>query len=337
VHRDQGHDLLPPFAGREHFGFKDGVSSPAVRGRVSDDPDDFLERRDGTLPPDDLFPEAERGKVLVWPGHYLFGYQRQKLDEPAVADPNPLTQPRGPDWAKNGSYLVFRRLSQDVEGFRSFLVAGAARLNAEGWTPPITDSRLAALLVGRWPSGTPVMLSPDGDPGPDDGANDFGYASERTVNTAHGAVLQPEDIEGRVCPRGAHVRKVNPRDLVSDLGPKTRTLPRLLLRRGIPFERSRDEDGSGSTEKGLLFLAFQSSIRNQFEFLMTDWVGGEDKPEGEAGIDPILANGADRFVILRQGDREFRLPVPGGWVIPTGGEYFFLPGLAFFQGLAAHA
>jgi Dyp-type peroxidase family len=335
VHRDQGHDLLPPFGGREHFGFKDGVSTPAVRGRLSEDPDDFLERRDGTLPADELFPEAERGRVLVWPGHYLFGYPRQKSDEPTVS--NPLDQAGGPDWARNGSYLVYRRLTQDVEGFRSFLEAGAARLNSEGWAPPITGAKLAALLVGRWPSGTPVMLKPDGDPGPDDAANDFGYASERTIETARGSVIQPEDVEGRVCPRGAHIRKVNPRDLATDIGPMTRTLHKLLLRRGIPFDRSRDEDGRGSTEKGLLFLAFQSSIRSQFEFLMTDWVNGENKPEGNGGVDSILANGAGRFIILRQEDRAFRLPVPGGWVIPTGGEYFFLPGLAFFKGLSAHA
>ena len=40
---------------------------------------------------------------------------------------------------------------------------------------------------------------------------------------------------GRVCPHFAHIRKVNPRDSVTDLGKTGDTLLRMLLRRGITF------------------------------------------------------------------------------------------------------
>src|SRR4051812_22390492 len=67
--------------GHEHFGFKDGISQPAVRGLASEDPQDFADAR--RLAADD--PEfelfAEPGRPLVWPGQFLIGYNRpDRLD-----------------------------------------------------------------------------------------------------------------------------------------------------------------------------------------------------------------------------------------------------------------
>ena len=72
-----GATLPAPLRGHEHFGFKDGVSQPAVRGLKSEDSADFFDER--LLAPDnpnfDRF--AEPGRPLVWPGQFLIGYQRQ--------------------------------------------------------------------------------------------------------------------------------------------------------------------------------------------------------------------------------------------------------------------
>jgi deferrochelatase/peroxidase EfeB len=141
-------------AGHEHFGFKDGVSQPGIRGRLSDAPDDFITPRYPAAPSGvgagDQRPQlyAKPGQQLVWPGQFLLGEPRQDtenlLDSAAAPDP-----PNYPTWARRGSYLVCRRLWQDVPGFWDFAASAAARAG-------ITTEHLASMMVGRWPSGAPL-------------------------------------------------------------------------------------------------------------------------------------------------------------------------------------
>src|SRR5436305_14319817 len=92
-------------------------------------------------------------------------------------------------WARNGSYMVFRRLKQYVPEFHRFVAAQAARLG-------ISRELLASRMVGRWPSGAPMVLAPREDAawlGADDKRNnDFGYAAD------------PLQL---ACPYAAHIRK----------------------------------------------------------------------------------------------------------------------------------
>src|SRR6266540_6504126 len=84
----------------EHFGFRDGISQPGVRG-WSADPEQPLSRRlvnNSRLPdgPDYAAP----GTPLVWPGSFVFGYPAQNpIDARA---PGPMSV-AGPYWAHNGS------------------------------------------------------------------------------------------------------------------------------------------------------------------------------------------------------------------------------------------
>ena len=77
------------------------------------------------------------------------------------------TLPRDPegsgraDLGRNGTYLVFRQLRQDVAGFWRY-VDGATR-RPDGSSDPEARLRLAAKMVGRWPSGAPLTLAPDAD------------------------------------------------------------------------------------------------------------------------------------------------------------------------------
>ena len=78
-------------------------------------------------------------------GEFVLGH----LDAEGVAEPRrPLD-----GWAANGSYLVIRKLHQDVAGFRSLI-------HESGQSYPGGPDLLAAKLVGRWPDGTPLSLSP---------------------------------------------------------------------------------------------------------------------------------------------------------------------------------
>ena len=132
--------------GKEHFGFADGISQPTIAGLSS--------RRD--IPAN-----------TVKPGEFILGYvneyglytARPLLD--SSADPGHLLAPDAEgsgraDLARNGSYVVFRQLAQDVRAFWHFVdqatgrrMARVTRTGARGWPPRWS---VAGRAVRRWPS-----------------------------------------------------------------------------------------------------------------------------------------------------------------------------------------
>lgn len=99
------------------------------------------------------------------------------------------------DWMRDGSFHGIRRLAQDVPGWWAQVEGRSGEISA----PPMAADPLAAKLVGRWRSGTPLAQAPDRDQRSRDprNDNDFGYS---------------DDPEGTKTPRFAHIRKVYPRD-----------------------------------------------------------------------------------------------------------------------------
>jgi Dyp-type peroxidase family len=338
--------------GHEHFGFDDGVSQPGIRGRVSEAPNDFLTARHvapGQFPAEGLY--GYPGQDLVWPGEFVIGYPRTSPD-PLI--PGPI-EPAQPAWTYNGSFLVYRRLAQDVPGFWRAMHDEAERLSQLPGFSGLTDEVLAAKLVGRWPSGAPVARTPKAD-NPALGAeqlanNHFRFDSDTAALTLlHGKDDFPEakaDPIGAVCPLAAHIRKVNTRDAPSDMGGRSSTYDRRILRVGVPFgPPAKDKyakPARNDPERGLLFLSIQTSIEEQFEFLQARWMNDEVRPKAPSGNDLIVGqNAAARDGVRRAvvfGDRlqmaEVRLPAQ--YVIPTGGGYFFVPSLSTLRHVIAPA
>jgi deferrochelatase/peroxidase EfeB len=228
--------------GHEHFGFKDGVSQPGVFGLVSKRPKAVLTPRLLENPDPTTVAFAKPGQPLVWPGNFVLGYPSTNRNDGTPVDPAPLKQ----QWFRNGSFLVFRRLTQDVAGFHRFLQSTAADLSQTPGFTGLTPEHLGAQLVGRWPSGAPVSRVPHQDD-PNLAAdslanNDFLFGSDTPApdylpGVKHAGAFPPamEGSNGPICPHAAHIFKVNPRDLDSDVGPDFDTLTRRVFRRGIPF------------------------------------------------------------------------------------------------------
>jgi Dyp-type peroxidase family len=261
---DEGRNLPAPLGGHEHFGTHDGISQPGVRGRVQENPDVFITPRQN---PNDRL-QGKPGQDRLWPGEFVFGYEGQNEDAKTLEDSKGDIASAGPDWSKDGSFLVFRRLRQDVFKFHKFLADTGAAINAD-------PRRVSAKLVGRWPSGTPTVrtfinnVTPEEDifamgdndcennafefngdpnppgpvpaPGPDDCIN----TSPAPVSDATDA---SNEASGNRCPFIAHTRKAYPRnDLTPDgmVGTTTReeavdrsevtTQTHRFLRRGIPY------------------------------------------------------------------------------------------------------
>ena len=360
IYKQQGATLPAPLTGHEHFGFLDGVSQPGVRGLVSTDPRDVFTMRQN---PDDP-GQGKPGQDLLWPGEFVFGYPGQvgKPDGDVTAPgDDSLGQGEnaaGPVWARDGSYLVIRRLRQDVPLFNKFLETTAKKVGT-------SDDLLGAKLVGRWKSGAPIMRAPDQDNTVlafDDCANNhFEFqdpsnpinpqAAPNTCETESPLCVDnvqpqsPGDKTGERCPFGGHIRKTYPRDDTGNLAPgkinETTTQTHRLLRRGIPYgepyfepkdpDRQRDEG-----DRGLVFAAYQTSIEDQFEFVQSSWANNpdfKDKPEGGK-----LISGFDLIIGQAAGDRKRSCPVilngkshlieaDTDFVIPTGGGYFFAPSI----------
>ena len=312
--------------GHEHFGFKDGVSQPGIRG---------VTRRQN---PDDA-DQGVPGQDLLWPGEFVLGYPTQiATPEPGDKDgangnPGPISR-SDPAWTVDGSYLVFRRLRQDVAGFRRF-VAGAA--DGQG----VSTERLGAKLVGRYPSGAPLERTEDAPKGSDPSKADPSRRDPTVLDPKkiNNFEFAPDDTTGELVPRAAHIRKAYPRNEKTPTGGEADTQTHRILRRGIPYGESfREGAPPGSAagadaDRGLLFLAYQASLERQFEFVISQWFNKPDHPERGDGHDPILS----------QAVRTKQFTLPGGnpvhltmqrFVFTTGGAYLFQPSITALRRLS---
>jgi Dyp-type peroxidase family len=307
--------------GVEHFGFRDGISQPPVEG---------LGRAEGK----DAIRAGEF--VLGYPNEY--GRYAHRPTLPASADPA-RRLPRSPeasdraDLGKNGSYLVFRQLSQDVASFWRFI--DSAVREADGSASPAARRHLAAKMVGRWPSGAPLTLTPDVDDATLSDANDFTY---------HYA-----DPHGYGCPVGAHIRRANPRDSLdpnpgSDQSIAVNKRHRLLRRGreyGPPLLLDDDvnplEPSAVGTERGLHFICLNASIVRQFEFVQSTWLNNPKFDGLYEDADPVAGShrhGGATFTIQGKPVRRRLRDLPE-FVTVRGGAYFFLPGISAIRYIAS--
>lgn len=138
-------------------------------------------------------------------------------------------------------------------------------------------------------------------------------------------------------PRFAHIRKVNPRDIGPiDKGGPADTLTRAILRRGITWGDPYPDDPTGQAaddgDRGLLFLSYQTGIKNQFQVLNNDWMNGDGAPEGNSGHDMLVGQhyqggqGA-RHAELRSGATEAPLGTNRHWVATGGGVLLHAVGI----------
>jgi Dyp-type peroxidase family len=291
--------------GHEPFGFRDGISQPFIDGLSKKGPPETTLR----------FGEF----VLGYPNEY-----GRYTDQPLLDT--------HPELGRNGSYLVFRQLRQDVHGFWSFL--DEQTKNPDGSSDPERRLRLAAKMVGRWPSGAPLALAPDRDDPALAEANDFAYFED--------------DRHGTRCPVGAHIRRANPRD---SLDPKPGTAKswainrrHRILRRGREYgeeellrpDKAVRGDAAIAAERGLHFICLNGNIARQFEFVNDTWLNSPKFAGLYDDADPLVAPSSPHggtFTVQSSSVRERVSDVPR-FVSVRGGAYFFMPGLAATRHLA---
>jgi Dyp-type peroxidase family len=296
---------------KEHFGFHDGIAQPEIKG----------------------MPKAAKpGQFQVEPGEFLLGYRNEDGNFPPTPtvpveqDPaNVLKDLPTPnvhrDFGKNGTYLVYRKLYQDVAKYRQHFSNRFPEAQAK------ERSLAEAKMVGRWPSGAPLLLAPDEDAPNLADKNNFYY--------------QEKDPHGLKCPMGSHIRRTNPRDSLST-DPKDslqNVNRRQIIRRGVIYgdvlpEGQLEDDGQS---RGLLFLCINSDIRRQFEFIQQTWINNpyfnnlHDERDPLVGYNP---DDSDRKMTIPQEPIATKCSLPN-FVTLKGGGYFFVPSLSALRFLAA--
>jgi Dyp-type peroxidase family len=351
VQRQDGNKLEASGKSREHFGFVDGISQPGIRGRPADAPDSFITpSRVAEWPASSLY--GYPGQELVWPGEFVLGYPRSGPD-PLL--PGPIAEPDLP-WMRNGSYLVYNRLLQNVGGFWKAMREEAARLSSLDGFAEISAEGLASRLVGRTRKGVPISRLQGPERSFHEGLgsnpvanNHFRFDSDTPrVNLTQGSDNFPmakADPLGMACPLAAHIRKVNPRDGASDVGGEGANHRHRILRSGVPFGPRRTElkadPVAHEAERGQLFLCIQASIEEQFEFLQARWMNDDRRPRSPGGHDmisgrmPSTGDGVRRCSIFGAEGQEEDVRADERFITSSGGAYFFVPSLCAIRDVLA--
>jgi Dyp-type peroxidase family len=279
----------------EHFGYTDGFGNPEYLGvERSSQPGQ------GKVAPDG------KGWVPLATGELLLGYADEAGELPPAPVPHLL--------ASNGTFMVYRKLHQNLATFRAYLDKQAA-LYGGG------KEKLAAKFIGRWRDGTPLESSwekPDPAMAQDPNrSTDFKYG---------------DDPDGKGCPIGAHIRRVHPRDAFGFDGRLINR--RRITRRGLPYGLFAAEGVpvSDKEERGVIFMALNASLMRQFEFVQQQWIQyGNDSHLGN-DKDMLMGNHGRRGRFVIQGDESPTNPpflcshLPD-FVELRGGDYFFVPSI----------
>ncbi len=309
---------------REHFGFADGLGQPAVQGMTNN----LLGQ--GT-------PDADPGAWRdIKAGEFILGYPNED-GEYADAVCGPAA------WLLyDGTYMVYRKLEQDVPGFRQLLSGQAetyaeAELNSGRLTCPLSPRAgfelMAAKLVGRWRDGRALELEPG--PARD---KDEDLRTKKSPNLDNN-FRYGDDRGGHICPVGAHVRRTNPRDL----GPTGQDARRhRIIRRGMPYGPSYDGwDGEGERtenpdhqKRGLIFTCFNAELERQFEVVQGQW-SDDGNAFGLGAEQDFLLGSRKTGKMTIEGDPPFFVGRDARLVITRGCEYLLMPGIAALERLSA--
>jgi len=319
---------------REHFGWKDGISQPALEGISIPKP----------------------GQRLVKPGVIIMGYPGDPLYAKAAR----------PEFTKDGAFMVFRKLEQNVLFLEDYTNTNWRSIPAEpenglSLSEEQRKELFDARLVGRFKSGVPLALCPY--------IEDDAYLDPDQINNFDYTERDP----GHGCPLAAHVRKTSPRQL-QPIVSKEFLDASAMVRAGLPYgdeisakEReewehlTEDQKENAKCERGLHFVCYQSSIDNGF-YRQTTAFGNNDffpltslAPK-KIGQDPIIGgpqkveDSKEQIDITQEGEVTLRVTNDQGdkyeitgvaqkvdtsatafeqkyFVTSRGGEYYFVPGI----------
>lgn len=318
---------------KEHFGYTDGIGDPVFEGTPNYDLNVHgrgKQMEDGTWAP-------------LATGEILLGHIDEAKEYPPAPEPVLL--------ARNGSYMVYRKLHENVATFDAYL-------ESHGEKYPGGKELLAAKFVGRWrDNGAPLTKAPDAQSKEKFDA-EFKFANSDAKDKMLSDFTYDEDMSGAKCPFSAHIRRINPRaslEMVKGTTPGSMVLNkdafdtpgalanrRRLLRRGLPYGDVKDRTRNDGNH-GIIIMMINADINRQFEFVQQQWInyGNDFQSASEKEImlgnhsdDPQFPSKAVLQVDPDSQDAPYFLSKIPRFIETRGGEYFFIPSLTALRMIA---
>ncbi len=330
---------------KEHFGLTDGIGDPVFDGQY---PDRIMET---AVIGRGKWMDRKTGWEPLATGEFILGHPDESQELPPTAKPVNFTH--------NGTFLVYRKLHENVGTFREVLDQEAETYaSVMGVPKDEAVDTLTAKMVGRWPDGVPLSRVPtygewrafkkergfdNPDPVAAAQAYDQYFKSPEPSDFRYG-----DDMHGYKCPATSHLRRTNTRDYLDPLNKpdadnKDATTQlnkrRRILRRGLPYGTTPLGEGTDDTEQGVAFMVVGASIFRQFEFVQQQWIQyGLDFNVGNSTC-PLLGNHTHhkRHVIPsdpKTGKPPYVMSTLKTFVETRGGDYFFIPSLTALRMLA---
>jgi Dyp-type peroxidase family len=299
---------------KEHFGYTDGIGDPVFVGQ---DPD-----------PERVIGRGKLTRTGTWEplatGEFLLGHLDEAKEYARAPQPVEL--------ARNGTFMVYRKLHENVASFHRLLDEQCAHF-------PGSKELLAAKLAGRWrDNGAPIVNAPD-DAAKQAWDTLFAQAPPVEQSRMLTDFTYNDDIDGAKCPVASHLRRINPRGSLQFGRKNPFDTPgaldnrRRIMRRGLPYGKVEDptrDDGN----HGIIFMALNADIGRQFEFIQQQWVNyGNDFKDGN-DKEALLGNHSPHppsKMVLRappgSGQPPYFVRNLPRLVECRGGGYFFVPGM----------
>ncbi|MGQ0443861.1 MAG: Dyp-type peroxidase [Beijerinckiaceae bacterium] len=332
IKRENGKYVPTP---KEHFGFTDGIGDPVFEGQYPEEYEAAKVKGNGAL-------DGKGNWRPLATGEFLLGYPDEAQEIAGAAMPL--------DFSRNGTFMAYRKLHQNVVAFTSFMDEKVEEFRAVAGIENIDHARetLMAKMVGRWSDGVPLSIAPTFNEWEAFGEKypDVTYATDPKGWAARNVALANfsygDDPDGIKCPLTAHMRRVNTRDGLGPSGGDGSVLTnrRRILRRGLLYGNTSD-DAPRTDEQGVVMLIVCANLFRQFEFVQQQWINyGLDAGAGSDTC-PIVGNHSDGTPGGKHGPAaKFVIPAdPVGGHLPfivegipqfvetRGGEYFFVPSM----------
>ena len=326
---------------KEHFGYTDGIGDPVFEGAPNYDLNVHgrgKQMDDGTWAP-------------LATGEFLLGHVDEAHEYPPAPQPILLS--------RNGTYMVYRKLHENVATFDQYLEKHAQSF-AVHKDLPLDDARelLAAKFVGRWrDNGAPLVKAPD----PASKAKfdmQFMGADQQGEDKLLSDFTYDDDMSGAKCPFSSHIRRINPRASLQMVKgtcpgsmiynkeafdtPGALTNRRRVLRRGLPYGEVKDRSRNDGNH-GIIIMMINADINRQFEFVQQQWINygndfqaGSDKEIllGNHSADEKTPSKAVLQVDPNSDEAPYFLSKIPRLVETRGGEYFFVPSLTALRMIA---
>ena len=319
--------------GKEHFGYTDGIGNPVFEGQYPPEVEKVAVIGRGKIMPDQSWKPIATGEFLI-------GHPDESQGLPAASKPWEFTH--------NGSFLVYRKLHQNVATFANYIDRMAEEYARLMDTPANHAAEIIkAKMAGRWTDGVPLMAA--GTYSDWQAFKEKWKGRERSPEFRVALIdfKYRDDIDGIKCPVSAHIRRANTRDTLDpnlaskdpkDWGGSALNKRRRILRRGLPYG-DFNPNATDESEQGIIFIVVCADIFRQFEFVQQQWI--QYGLDFNAGNDtcPMLGTHDETSKFVIASDPKTKKPpfICSGlpqFVTTRGGDYFFLPSMTALRMMA---